>query len=420
MQGGLEAGARVTLSVPMIGPIRGLWEAEHIECVPGRMFRDVQKSGPFASWDHTHRFEPVGPNECELIDEIHYTLPLGALGRALGGAMVRRKLESMFAWRHAVTRSDLLAHRGVSPMRMAITGASGLIGRPLLSMLLGGGHAVEPMNRKGARPSFVNAIGDVEGFWYWNPQSAEIHPSVSGLDGVVHLAGETIVGRWNPRKKQRIRDSRVTATHFLCQSLARLPKPPRVLIVASAVGYYGNRGDEMLTEQSSAGSGFLAEVGQAWEAATEPAKQAGIRVVHLRLGVVLTPRGGALAKMLPAFRAGAGGILGSGQQYWPWISIEDVIGSIYHAIRHESVAGPVNLVAPQQVTNQQFTRTLGQVLHRPTIFPVPAFAARLAFGEMADEALLASQRVVPEVLLNTGYRFRHGDLRTALSELLGR
>jgi uncharacterized protein (TIGR01777 family) len=244
---------------------------------------------------------------------------------------------------------------------------------------------------------------------------------LEGLDAVVHLAGENIAeGSWTAEKKARIRDSRVKGTRLVSKALAGLNQKPRVLVCASAIGFYGDRGAEILTEQSPAGSGFLADVCQEWEAATEPAAQAGIRVVNMRIGIVLTPRGGALQKMLLPFKFGVGGVMGDGRQYWSWVSIDDVIGAIYHAITNDALSGPVNAVAPRAATNAEFTKTLGRVLSRPTLFPMPAFLARLALGEMADALLLASTRVEPARLLNSGYSFRHADLEGALRFLLGK
>ncbi len=224
---------------------------------------------------------------------------------------------------------------------------------------------------------------------------------------------------WTPAVKARIRDSRVNGTRLLCEALARLSNPPRVLVCASAIGYYGDRGDEVLDEASSPGSGFLPEVCQEWEAATEPARAAGIRVVNLRFGVILSPSGGALAKMLTPFKLGAGGRIGDGRQWMSWIALDDVIDAIAYALNTESLAGPANCVAPQPVTNLEFTKTLGRVLHRPTIFPMPAVAARIAFGEMADALLLASARVLPKELSAAGYPFRYPQLEGALRHMLG-
>ncbi len=261
-----------------------------------------------------------------------------------------------------------------------------------------------------------------EAFIRWDPEGKTIDISrLEGMDAVVHLAGESLgKGRWSRRKKSRIYSSRVDGTRFLCESLAKLERAPKVIVSASAVGYYGNRGNEVLTEDSEPGSGFLADVCRGWEESTEPARQKGIRVVNLRIGVVLSPAGGALAQMLPHFQAGAGGALGSGQQYISWISIDDLAGIIEYVINDERLAGPVNAVAPHPVTNRELTKTLGKVLGRPTVMSVPAFAARMALGEVADEVLLASARVEPKRLMESDYSFRYPDLEAALRHVLNR
>ena len=259
-----------------------------------------------------------------------------------------------------------------------------------------------------------------EGQIRWDP-SGELTDTaaLNGIDGVVHLAGENISGgRWTDKMKQRIRDSRVVGTKTLCEDLAALSENPRVLVCASAIGYYIHGGDQILDETSPAGEGFLSEVVQEWEAATQPASDAGIRVVNLRIGVILSPEGGALEKMLTPFKMGVGGRVGSGQQYWSWVALDDVIGAILHALHNDELNGPANATSPNPVTNLEFTKTLGKVLKRPTIFPMPAFAARLALGQMADELLLSSQRIHPVKLQEHGYEFEYPDLENALRHLL--
>jgi uncharacterized protein len=238
-------------------------------------------------------------------------------------------------------------------------------------------------------------------------------------DAVVHLAGESIAtGRWTSTKKDRIFMSRVNSTHTLAGALTKLKRPPRVLVCASAIGYYGSRGDETLTETSGAGQGFLADVCRAWEAAADAARQRGIRVVHLRFGMILSAQGGALTKILTPFRLGAGGLIGTGRQYWSWLTLDDVVRAILFAVERESLLGPVNVVSPNPVTNREFTKTLGHVLHRPTLLPMPAFAARVALGEMADELLLASTRVLPAALTAAGFQFQHPQLEGAFHAIL--
>ena len=298
-------------------------------------------------------------------------------------------------------------------MHVAVTGSSGLIGSALMAFLAARGHQVTRLVRRS--PGGEREI-------QWDPEDGVRGLSgLEGADAVVHLAGENIAsGRWTPQRKAEIRRSRVEGTRRLCESFARLARPPKVLASASAIGYYGDRGAEVLREDSPPGSDFLAQVCGEWESAAEPASRAGIRVVHLRTGIVLSPAGGALKKMLLPFSLGLGGRIGTGAQFMSWITLDDVVGATYHALNTGSLVGPVNMVAPTPVTNSEFTRTLARVLRRPALAPVPAFAARLAFGEMADALLLASARVVPNRLQGSGYRFRHPELEGALRHLLGR
>jgi uncharacterized protein (TIGR01777 family) len=284
----------------------------------------------------------------------------------------------------------------------------------LLPFLTGGGHRLTRL----VRSATTAGAAEIE----WNPQAGQLEPGdLEGLDGLVHLAGENIAaGRWTAGQKARIRDSRVNSTRLLSETLAQLSRPPKVLVCASAIGFYGDRGTDLMSEDSPAGGGFLAEVCEAWEAASQPARDAGIRTVLLRIGVVLSPAGGALAKMLLPFRLGAGGVIGTGDQYWSWIGLDDVVGAIHHALISDTLEGAVNAVAPQPVTNREFTKTLGRVLSRPTLVPLPGFAARLALGEMAEALLLASTRVEPARLLASGYTFRHPELEGALRHCLGK
>jgi len=298
-------------------------------------------------------------------------------------------------------------------MKILVSGSTGLVGSALVSFLASGGHEVVRLVRGRLKPGVVEVP--------WDPQAGTIEAAkLEGLDAVVHLAGENIAGRWTAAKKARIRSSRVEGTRLLAEALAGLKRPPKTLVCASAIGYYGDRGDEVLREDSPSGAGFLAAVCRDWEAAAHAAAEKGIRVVQLRIGVVLSPAGGALARMLTPFKLGLGGRIGPGSQFMSWIAIDDLIGAIHHALTTEPLRGPVNAVAPRAVTNREFTKTLGRVLARPTIFPMPAFAARLAFGEMADELLLASARVEPAKLVSSGYRFRTPELEAALRHLLGK
>jgi uncharacterized protein len=293
--------------------------------------------------------------------------------------------------------------------RVLVSGASGPIGAALLPSLRARGFAVTRLVRSSA--SAKDQIA-------WDPFRPLSPDLVSGFEAVIHLAGESIVGRWTKAKKRRILESRTQGTSHIAEALSRAPQPPRVFISASAVGYYGNRGDEILREDSPSGEGFTPEVGRQWEAAAQPAAAVGIRTAQMRLGVVMSADGGALPKMLLPFRLGMGGRLGNGRQWWSWVSVEDVVGAIHHVLNNDSLQGPVNTVAPNPVTNAEFTRALAAVLKRPAIFPMPEFAVRLLFGEMGEELFLASQRVEPAKLMASGYQFQHPDLRKALEEIL--
>ncbi len=297
-------------------------------------------------------------------------------------------------------------------MKVLVTGASGFIGSSLVPFLAGEGHFVVRLVRTAPAPGHSEVS--------WDPARGTIDlDALEGLDAAIHLAGASIAASpWTPEVKRRIRESRVGGTRLLCESFARLDRPPGTLVCASAVGYYGDGGHAVLREDSPPGTGFLAQVCREWEAASEAAERKGIRVVRLRIGMVLSPKGGALAQMLPIFRAGLGGRVGSGNQYVSWIALDDLAGAVDHALRTGSVEGPVNAVAPNPVTNRELAKTLGRVLGRPSALPAPAFAVRLVLGEMADELLLASSRVEPDRLLLSGYKFRYPELEGALRHLL--
>lgn len=296
-------------------------------------------------------------------------------------------------------------------MKVLISGSSGMVGAAVVRSLTEGGHDVLRLVRS------QSAADDAV---FWNPTAGELETDqLSDIDAVVHLAGENIAaGRWNAEKKARIRDSRVQGTRLLAEALAKLDQPPAVLVSASAIGYYGDRGNEVLDEASKPGTDFLADVCEAWETACAPAVERGIRVVNLRFGMILSPDGGALAKMLLPFKLGLGGKVGSGEQYYSWIGLNDAVRAVEYAIEISDLKGPLNVVAPRPVTNLEFTKTLGKLLSRPTLLPMPAFIARLAFGEMADALLLASTRVVPQQLLDAGFVFEHAKLADCLRALL--
>lgn len=414
-EGGIHDGAHVTLALGK-APFIIRWQIRHQGYVPLQQFQDIQESGPFAYWQHTHRIQSQGDTASVLEDTIEYELPFPWLSHRLLGPFIQSRLTRLFDYRHRIMTNDPTLSgqwNEVNTMKILITGASGFIGSNLSPFLGTQGHQVYTLVRRPAKAD--NEI-------YWNPDTGEIDAEkLEGLDAVIHLAGENIAeGRWTPAKKDRIRRSRVEPTTLLVNTLSQLKHPPKTFIGASATGYYGDRGEELLNEGSAAGSGFLPEVCQAWENVCQPLRDRGTRVANLRTGIVLSPKAGALSLMLPVFQMGGGGKLGSGKQYMSWIAIDDLIGAIYHILVNESVSGPVNGVSPNPVTNQEFTKTLGKVLHRPTLAPVPALAVNVMFGEMGHALLLSSQRVTPGVLQETGYRFQYPDLESALRHLLGK
>jgi uncharacterized protein (TIGR01777 family) len=302
-------------------------------------------------------------------------------------------------------------------MKIIVSGASGLVGSALVPSLVAAGHQVTALVRRPARQPTQAGVSEVE----WNPAAGQLDAArLVGHDAAVHLSGENIAGgRWTDEKKERIRASRVQSTRLLAETLARLETRPRTFVCASAIGYYGDRGAEVLTEESAPGTDFLAEVCREWEAAAEAARAAGLRVVNLRFGVILSAEGGALAQMLTPFKLGIGGPLGSGQQYMSWLTRADAVGMIEYALANENLSGPVNAVAPQAVTNSEFAQTMGRVLSRPAILPMPAFALRLTLGrEMAQALLLSSARVEPAKLKAAGYQFKHPQLEGALRHVL--
>jgi uncharacterized protein (TIGR01777 family) len=294
-------------------------------------------------------------------------------------------------------------------MKVAVTGASGLIGSALVSSLEADGHDVVRLVRREPRHPQERK---------WDPNGEPDPSLVDGADAVVHLAAETISGWWTQRKKDRILDSRVRGTKYIAKAIAKAEHKPKVFLSASGTGYYGHRKDEVVTEASSAGLGFLAELARQWEATTKPARDAGVRVVLLRISVVLSMKGGALPQMLPPFKMGLGGKVGNGKQFWPWITLDDVVGVIRFAIGNDSLSGPLNVCAPQETTNRQFTKALGRVLRKPSFFPLPSVVVTLTLGEMGQEALLTSTRAHPVKLQQAGYPFKHPEIEEALRAVL--
>lgn len=417
---GIHEGARaqIELKTPL-GRVG--WLAEHFDVQQGVCFTDRQLRGPFAFWQHTHAFETSVGSQSSLHDTITYELPLSPLSDFFVGRFVRSKLSAMFRYRHQTLKNDLGFWNSFSEKqvkRILLTGSNGLIGRELAAFLRQGGYEVIGLSRRSD-----DAKTQVR--WDLNDsRPTECSALLDGrpLDAVIHLAGEGIAeGRWTDAQKEKLRTSRVEATHNLIAGLKQLNLSPSVFISASGIGIYGDPGDDVLSESAAAGRGFLSQLATEWEGAASTANEVfGSRVVCLRMGSVLTPKGGALAKMLVPFRLGAGGPLGHGRQWMSWVALDDVLYAIAHTLETASVRGAVNLVSPHQVRNKEFSQTLARVLNRPCLFPVPAFVLRGMFGGMADELLLGSQRAVPQALLDAGFQFRHANLESSLRHMLGR
>jgi len=411
--GGINKDATVLLKMKA-GPFYYRWAAEHTQYQENHLFKDRQKRGPFAFWSHTHTFQPDRIGGCLMQDQIQYALPFDPFSRPFV-PVIQKRLKRIFNYRHTTLTHDLALHnerRLKQSLNIVISGATGLIGRAIIPFLTTGGHRVTRLVRN-TKPS-PNQL-------FWDPLAGKLERSVlKNTDVIINLSGENIGrGRWTKAKKRKIIQSRIKTTALLSEMIANLEPPPKVLLNASAIGYYGNQGDLRLTEENDCGTGFISEICRNWEKAASLAQKRGIRVVFLRIGVVLSPCGGALKKMLLPFKMGLGGKFGSGRQYISFIGIDDVIGAIYHIINNDSLDGPVNIVAPKPVTNLEFTKTLGKVVKRPTLFTAPEIAIKSVFGEMGQEILLSGIRVEPQKLVASGYNFRNPDLEGVLRHSLG-
>ncbi|MBL6732925.1 MAG: TIGR01777 family protein [Candidatus Poseidonia sp.] len=405
-----------------LGPLRPMWVARHHGVQSGEVFNDVMEKGPFGAWDHEHRFVPVTTTTCELVDTVNWRLPFHPLTFWTAPITVKGRLNQMFAYRTARVESDLnrimkTAH--LPRQRILISGSTGLIGMQLCAYLAAAGHHITRL----VRPTTVlpsDAQGDDT--VVWNDRTGEIiSGDLNGFDTVIHLAGAGIGDRrWNAKRKDEIVSSRTVPTANLVAKLVSLDRPPKAFLCGSAIGFYGNRGDERLDEASAPGTNFLAETCVAWEAAAQPALDAGIRTVFMRTGIVTTPMGGALQKLLLPSKFGAGGPAGGGKQFYSWISLADQVYAIDHLMMTETCEGVYNLTAPEPVTQKVYAKTLGRVLRRPAFAPAPGFALRLLLGEMAQALVLDGQRVLPRRLLESGYEFEHADLETCLRQCLGR
>ena len=414
--GPLANGSLVVIELRK-GPVKIHWHAIHDRVEPGKGFRDTQQKGPFHKWVHEHRFQAVESGKSTLEDYVNYQEPFPPFGRWFGAGFIRGELNRQFQFRHARTFNDLRrsAERPIhSTKTVAISGATGMIGRQLASFLSCAGETVRRIVRttKGARDSDI----------LWNQTSGEFDlAKLEGCDAVVHLAGENIAGgRWTDQRKKLILSSRVDGTRQLCQALARLKNKPKVLICASGVGFYGAGDDKPFDETSALGKGFLAQICKEWESATQAASDAGIRVVHMRIGIVISAQGGVLAKLLTPFLLGAGGPIAGGRQGMSWIALDDLIAAITFAIDNENISGALNATAPAPLSNRDFGGILARVLHRPFLAPLPAFVVRAIFGEMGEELLLQGAFVQPKKLLEHGFRFDFPKLESVLRFELGR
>lgn len=421
---GVETGDRATLRFGS-KPLAGTWELVHSDYDEGKAFSDVQVKGPFAHWKHRHRILPhdVDSRLSVLEDYVEYELPASVITQPLAGRTAERELVRLFSYRHRVTREDIARHQlaHLDPSIIAITGSGGLIGDALTSFLTAAGHTVVRVVRSREQQLEIEAGARARSA-YWNPARAYIEPgALEGVDAVIHLAGEPLFRpRWTRAARARILDSRARGTRLLADTLASLKHPPSVLLSASGTAYYGDRGDTVMAESERAGKGFLPDVCRAWEHATEGAREAGVRVCHLRFGLVLSPRGGALGAMLPAFRLGFGGQPGSGDGWVPWIALDDALYAILHLLSIRELHGPFNVCAPHPVTTRMLAAELADTLDRPALVRVPMPIVGLVGGGEARRAVGASTRAVPERLANSGFTFAYPRLTAALGHLLGR
>jgi hypothetical protein len=410
---GIDKGVEVTFKIKVFGiPMK--WQARHIDYKENQMFRDRQVKGPFAHWEHSHLFHERPIDSTVMEDRIIFRLPFGLFSLPFYG-YAKRQLERMFAYRHRVLKYDMEHRVGkIQKQRILISGGSGAIGKALLSFLKTCGHDVIRLVRDPNHGS--------DDACFWDPyQNILDMDAIGPIDAVINLNGVDISrGRWNRRQRDKILDSRVISTQVLVEKIKRMAQPPATFISASAIGFYGDGGSGRLTEENEGNDCFIARVCRQWEAASLGAVKAGIRTVQLRIGVVLTPAGGALKRMYLPFLMGLGTRLSHGGQYMSWIGMEDVLGSILHILDNNEITGPVNLTAPEPVTNDEFTRTLAQVLGRRAPFVLPEAVVLALWGEMGKETLLASARVMPEKLIKSGYRFVHPQLEMALGHVLGR
>lgn len=414
-RGGVKDGDTITLKLSM-GPFDQIWALEHFGYQENFQFCDRQIKGPFSFYQHFHRVHPVEPEMSGLEDLVEFELPYGLLGKLFLRASLKSQLQRIFRYRHEVTLKDLIfkhSYQGARLMKIALAGSSGFIGSELVPFLKSQGHSIIHLIR-------VRSARSKEKI-FWDPDNGVLDPDeLEGVDAIINLSGENISDeKWTAEKKVKILESRLKSTSLIAHTINKMKTPPQVWIQASAIGYYGDTGDRIADEGSPPGSGFLAEVCREWEEATQTVRSE-TRVVLTRFGMVLSPKGGALKTMLTPFNLGIAGVIGSGKQWVSWITIDDLCRILLHCIYTPSLQGPVNVVSPESLTNHNFTKTLGTVLKKPTVISMPAFAAKIAFGEMAEEILLRSPRVYPRKLVETAYAFAYPHLEPALRHLLGK
>ncbi len=410
---GIQKGVKVRFKIKLF-KIPMTWESEHTEYKENRIFKDRQTRGPFAKWEHTHRFISQGATSCIMEDQVEFKLPFGILSRPFYG-FAKKKFEKMFDYRHRVLKNDLESRvQKNKKLKILISGASGTIGKALIPLLQTCGHEVIVLVRR------KKYLSDHE--FFWNPYKGILDIESAGhIDAVINLNGIDISkGRWTAKQKKLIIDSRVIPTGLLAKKIKNMDQKPEVFITASAIGFYGNNSASVVTEADEKGDLFISRVCKEWEDASLEAQKAGIRTVMLRTGVVLTPVGGALAKMVLPFKLGLGVILSHGRQYMSWISMDDEIAAILSIIENHNIHGAVNITAPEPVTNREFSKILAKVFSRKVFFVMPKFIVRLIWGQMGRETILASIRVKPEKLLNNGFTFQHKTLFSALKDMLGR
>lgn len=411
--GTIVPGTRVKIRL-RAGVFKKNFIAHHTDNVVNSMFRDIQEQGPFRLWEHSHYFESLADG-CVIHDQVEYSLPLHPFLPACIKNMVRRELTKTFEHRARVLRSDLALHSRYSTktLRILVSGASGVLGRQLVPLLRTGGHTVWTLVRRDPRPE----LGEI----FWDPDKNIIDTDLPELDSVIHLAGEYIgLNRWTEQQKARVLESRIRGTELLAKTIANQPTPPESLLCASAIGYYGDSGVEPVNEENGCGKDFISTVCRNWEKSTDAATQRGIRTVLMRLGVGMTPAGGALKRTLGASKLGCIRCCGDGEQFVSWISLDDMIGAILHILKTRSLSGPVNIASPNPVTNAQMMKAIARVIRRPLLFPVPASILRLLYGQMAREILLSGCRADVQKLIASGYTFRYPHFENTLQELLGK